>query len=61
MVHPNVPAIVICPICPHSLSFRPIVVPGGIELVVKVSEDSRLNAWLSVDGRSRLELQSQDR
>lgn len=61
MVHPNVPAMVICPICPHSLSFRPIVVPAGIELKVKVSEDTRLTAWLSVDGRNRHELQQQDR
>lgn len=60
MVHPNVPAMVICPICPHSLSFRPIVVPAGIELKVKVSEDTRLTAWLSVDGRNRHELQQQD-
>lgn len=29
MVHPNVPAIMVTPICPHSLSFRPIVVPAG--------------------------------
>lgn len=34
MVHPNVPAIVIAPICPHSLSFRPIVVPAGVEIKV---------------------------
>lgn len=60
MVHPNVPCMVICPVCPHSLSFRPIVVPAGIELTVKVSDDSRLTAWLSVDGRNRLELQQQD-
>ncbi|XP_061041111.1 NAD kinase isoform X3 [Eubalaena glacialis] len=32
MIHPNVPAIMITPICPHSLSFRPIVVPAGVEL-----------------------------
>ncbi|CAF3875609.1 unnamed protein product [Rotaria magnacalcarata] len=60
MVHPNVPAVVICPICPHSLSFRPIVVPAGIELKIKVSEETRLTAWLSVDGRNRHELQQQD-
>ena len=35
MVHPNVPAIIISPICPHSLSFRPIVVPAGVEIKVK--------------------------
>lgn len=34
MIHPNVPAILITPICPHSLSFRPIVVPAGVELKV---------------------------
>lgn len=61
MVHPSVPAMVICPICPHSLSFRPIVVPAGVELTVKVSEDTRLTAWLSVDGRNRHELSQQDR
>lgn len=35
MIHPSVPAIMVTPICPHSLSFRPIVVPAGIELKVK--------------------------
>ena len=34
MVHPNVPGIILTPICPHSLSFRPIVVPAGVELKV---------------------------
>ena len=36
MVHPSVPAIVLTPICPHSLSFRPIVVPASIELKVRL-------------------------
>ncbi|CAF0947302.1 unnamed protein product, partial [Didymodactylos carnosus] len=62
MIHPNVPCLLICPICPHSLSFRPIVIPAGIELkvLVKVSEETRLTAWLSVDGRNRHELHHQD-
>ena len=34
MIHPSVPAIMVTPICPHSLSFRPIVVPAGVELKV---------------------------
>lgn len=37
MIHPSVPAIMITPICPHSLSFRPIVVPAGVELKVRDS------------------------
>lgn len=36
MIHPSVPAIMITPICPHSLSFRPIVVPAGVELKVRL-------------------------
>jgi hypothetical protein len=35
MVHPNVQAILLTPICPHSLNFRPIVLPdytGGLGL-----------------------------
>lgn len=34
MIHPSVPAVMVTPICPHSLSFRPIVVPAGVELKV---------------------------
>ena len=36
MIHPSVPAIMVTPICPHSLSFRPIVVPAGVELKVPI-------------------------
>ena len=38
MIHPSVPAIMVTPICPHSLSFRPIVVPAGVELKVNFSD-----------------------
>lgn len=41
MIHPNVPAIMVTPICPHSLSFRPIVVPAGVELMVRQGESVR--------------------
>jgi hypothetical protein len=56
MSHPSVPAIIIAPICPHSLSFRPIVVPAGVELKIALSTDSRHNAWYSIDGRNTTEL-----
>ncbi|XP_025413244.1 NAD kinase-like isoform X2 [Sipha flava] len=56
MIHPSVPAIMVTPICPHSLSFRPIVVPAGVELKIMVSPDSRNTAWVSFDGRSRQEI-----
>ena len=56
MIHPSVPAVMVTPICPHSLSFRPIVVPAGVELRITVSPDSRNTAWVSFDGRKRQEL-----
>ncbi|XP_061910501.1 NAD kinase isoform X3 [Entelurus aequoreus] len=56
MIHPNVPAIMITPICPHSLSFRPIVVPAGVELKIMLSREARNTAWVSFDGRRRQEI-----
>uniref|UniRef100_A0A336KA94 NAD(+) kinase n=1 Tax=Culicoides sonorensis TaxID=179676 RepID=A0A336KA94_CULSO len=60
MIHPSVPAIMVTPICPHSLSFRPIVVPAGVELKISISPDSRNTSWVSFDGRSRQELRHGD-
>ncbi|EDW10846.2 NAD kinase isoform X2 [Drosophila mojavensis] len=56
MIHSSVPAIMVTPICPHSLSFRPIVVPAGVELKISVSPESRNTSWVSFDGRNRQEL-----
>uniref|UniRef100_A0A9I3GJ99 NAD(+) kinase n=1 Tax=Anopheles farauti TaxID=69004 RepID=A0A9I3GJ99_9DIPT len=56
MIHPSVPAILVTPICPHSLSFRPIVLPAGVELKIAISPDSRNSSWVSFDGRNRQEL-----
>lgn len=60
MIHPNVPAIMVTPICPHSLSFRPIVVPAGVELMITLSPDARNTAWVSFDGRKRQEIRHGD-
>ena len=56
MLHPNVPSIMITPICPHSLSFRPIVVPSGAELMLCVSEKARGSACVSFDGQTSVEI-----
>lgn len=60
MVHPSVQSILITPICPHSLSFRPISVPAGVELKVMLSPEARHSAWVSFDGRNRQELSHGD-
>ncbi|KAH8421068.1 hypothetical protein KR222_009704 [Zaprionus bogoriensis] len=60
MIHPSVPAILVTPICPHSLSFRPIVVPAGVELMISISPDSRNTSRVSFDGRNDQELNHGD-
>lgn len=60
MVHPNVPSIMITPICPHSLSFRPIIVPPGAELKFTVSANARGTASVCFDGRQSITISKHD-
>ncbi|KAG1745339.1 uncharacterized protein EDB91DRAFT_1050050 [Suillus paluster] len=60
LVHPEIPAILISPICPHTLSFRPMLLPDSMELRICVPYNSRSTAWASFDGRGRVELQQGD-
>ncbi|GMH36488.1 hypothetical protein BSKO_04356 [Bryopsis sp. KO-2023] len=60
MVHPNVPAILMTPICPHSLTFRPVILPDYAEIELKIPDISRSQGWVSFDGRERQELQRGD-
>ncbi|RDX71594.1 NAD kinase 2, chloroplastic, partial [Mucuna pruriens] len=60
MVHPNVPCILFTPICPHSLSFRPVILPDSAQLELKIPEDARSNAWVSFDGKRRQQLSRGD-
>ncbi|KAJ3020189.1 hypothetical protein HKX48_001189 [Thoreauomyces humboldtii] len=54
LVHPDVSAILVTPICPHTLSFRPMILPDTMEVRVAVPEDSRATAFASFDGRRRV-------
>lgn len=53
MVHPSVPAILLTPICAHSLSFRPLLLPDSSVLTCTVPTDCRASAWVSFDGKFR--------
>ncbi|KAL0917696.1 hypothetical protein M5K25_012776 [Dendrobium thyrsiflorum] len=60
MVHPNVPCMLFTPICPHSLSFRPVILPDSARLELKIPMDARSNAWVSFDGKRRQQLSRGD-
>lgn len=56
VVHPDVPAIMVTPICPHTLSLRPFIVPDSMELSLRLNKESRSAVWASFDGRHMEEL-----
>ena len=60
LVHPEVSCICITPICPHTLSFRPIMIPDTMKLKIKVPLRSRSTAWAAFDGRKRVKLETGD-
>ncbi|KAL3690681.1 hypothetical protein R1sor_004332 [Riccia sorocarpa] len=60
MVHPQVPGILFTPICPHSLSFRPLILPEHVTLRVQIPINSRGQAWASFDGKDRRQISAGD-
>ena len=56
MVHADVPAILLTPICPHSLSTRPLCLPDSVSICIQVSPQARASASVSIDGRTRVQL-----
>ncbi len=59
VLSPDTPAFVISPICPHTLSSRPLVVPDTAEIRICVTAESH-EARLSVDGQVGLALSNGD-
>lgn len=47
---PECDARVICPICPHAMTVRPVVLPGGVSIRVKVCKPSK-SLVLACDGQ----------
>ena len=60
LVHPDIPAILLTPICPHTLSFRPMVLSDTMALRVAVPRNSRATAYCAFDGKGRIELRQGD-
>jgi len=56
IVAPSLDAIVLVPICPHTLSERPIIVPATAVTEVKLSEPHSTRAQVSCDGEVAAEL-----
>jgi NAD kinase len=60
LTHPSIPGILLTPICPHTLSFRPMVLSDSLMLKVCIPRNSRSTAYASFDGKGRIELRRGD-
>lgn len=58
IMSPSCDTIVLSPICPHSLTARPIVLPDSGKLKIRVS--SRASAVVTSDGNDTIKLSSND-
>lgn len=60
IVHPDLDALILTPISPHSLTLRPLVVPGNQTVVVEVAAHHSEIVW-STDGRTVGQLQLEEK
>ncbi|KAG0267071.1 NADH kinase pos5 [Mortierella polycephala] len=51
IVHPSIQSLLLTPICPRSLSFRPVLLPPNATIQLKIGEKSRGPAEVSLDGK----------
>ena len=61
ILHPALDALVLVPICPHTLSNRPIVIAGNSTIEVVVGTPEIDHARLTCDGEMQCELAAGDR
>lgn len=59
IVHPEVNALILTPINPHSLGYRPIVIPNTFKLKVKLARPAKA-VILTLDGQEVFDLSSED-
>ncbi len=52
ILHPDLDAMIITPICPHTLKARSTVVPGDYEIWIGGAQPHRADLSISVDGRA---------
>ncbi|RPI12403.1 MAG: hypothetical protein EHM60_12035 [Lysobacterales bacterium] len=61
IVHPGLAALVLCPICPHTLSDRPIVVGADSIVEIELANRPETRAQVACDGFVVSELEPGDR
>lgn len=60
IVHPAVDAMLLTPIAPHTLTNRPLVIPGTAEIRVRPIMEGNDDAFVTFDGQSGFALRATD-
>lgn len=58
--HAGVDGFLVTPICPHTMGMRPLIVPTGLEIEVRLLQEG-LEAQLTADGQQTVRLHGGDR
>ena len=59
VIHPAVPGIILTPICPFTLTNRPLIVPESAKIKIRLAKGSS-DIILTFDGQKGLEINDQD-
>lgn len=60
ILHPSIRAVVITPICPHTLTHRPIVLPDNTPIEISLASPNR-EIFLTLDGQEGIPLEGNER
>lgn len=60
IVYPSMNAVVLTPICPFTLTNRPIVIPDSAEIELKLIDDNE-GVFLTLDGQTGYRMKADDR
>jgi NAD+ kinase len=61
VLHPEMEAMIINPVCPFTLSNRPLVVPANEAVEITMEEGRRTGAMLTIDGQETFTLRPGDK
>jgi len=60
IIHPAVPAIIMTPICPFTLTNRPLIIPDTACVTIQLAKRAT-HVMLTFDGQAGIEIQEEDR
>jgi NAD+ kinase len=60
LIHPRLDALLLVPICPHTLSNRPLVIPGSSRIEIRLCNPEPEQVRLTCDGQIALSLGAGD-